>query len=203
MALTKEECEEQRVEKVSAWLDVLVQSARELELEVLSRASETASEAGTDPDPRLRPCEHRSQWMRGRLCLACDNTGLRPATKQERHEGLSIDPYLLDRPRSIVTVKRDESQSARRARDAERLDAIIATLQRNVRLRAGVEVTEGALRSVRIIEQIEQRLGRDGRKILRVLERLSPPVRLAVLRRDPRALRHFARLVPGSLRTPR
>lgn len=200
--LTEEERHAQRVENVAAWLDVIAQSARELELEVLSRQSETASEAGTDPDPRLRPCEHRTEWMRGRLCLACDNTGLRPATRQERNEGLAFDPYLLDRPRSVVTVKRDESQAARRARDGERLDAIIASLQRDARLRAGVEVREGALRSVRVIASMERGLGRTGRKILSVLESLPEDVRRAAIRGDERALSILAALVPGRVRTP-
>jgi len=40
-------------------------------------AVETASEPGVDPNAKTRPCEHRPEWMRGRLCLACDNTGLR------------------------------------------------------------------------------------------------------------------------------
>lgn len=201
--LTEEERHAQRVENVAAWLDVIAQSARELELEVLSRQSETASEAGTDPDPRLRPCEHRTEWMRGRLCLACDNTGLRRATPQERADGLAYDPYLLNPPqRDTYNVARDESPSARRARDAERLDAIIASLRRDARLRSGDEVREGSLRAVRIVSRFDRNLGRDGRKVYDTLARLSPPTRLRVLRRDPKALDLFARLVPGSLRAP-
>lgn len=201
--ITEEERHAQRVANVQAWLAVIEDSMRELELEVLSRSSETASEAGADPDPRLRPCEHRAEWYRGRLCLACDNTGLRPATAKERNEGMAVDPYLLDPPkRDTYAVRRDESTAARRARDGERLDAIIASLQRDSRLRAGVEVREGELRYVRMVDRIERQLGRTGRKILGVLESLPSDLRSDVLRREEHALALFASRIPGRLRAP-
>ena len=199
MKTTREERHAQRVEKIEAWLGVIENSARELELEVLSRPSETASEAGADPDPRVVICRHPASARMGRLCLLCDNTGFARASEVEAEP---VDPYLVDPPREVWAVKRDESDSARRARNAERLDAIIASLQRDARLRAGAEVREGALRSVRLISRVERDLGRDGRKVLRVLEQLSPPGRMAVLSRHPLALDLFARLVPGSLRAP-
>lgn len=135
----------------------------------------------------------------GRLCLLCDNTGFARASEVE---GEHVDPYLVDPPREVWAVRRDESDSARRARNAERLDAIIASLQRDARLRAGAEVHEGPLRSVRLVSRFEQGLGRSGRRVLRTLEQLSPPGRMAVLSRHPRALDLFARLVPGELRPP-
>lgn len=200
--ISEEERHAQRVENVRAWLSVIEESARELELEVLSRPSETASETGVDPDPRLRPCEHRTEWVWGRLCLACDNTGFRRATDQEKREGLAYDLYLLDPPRETYAVRRDESESARRARDAERLDTIIASLQRDARLRAGAEVREEALRGVRIVERLDRQLGRTGRKVLAALESFAPTVRRLVLERDEKALTLLAATIPGRIRAP-
>jgi hypothetical protein len=155
-----------------------------------------------DPDPRLRPCEHRPEWKRGRLCLACDNTGLRRATEKESLDGLAFDPYLLDPPRETFAVRRDESDAARRTRDAERLNAIIASLQRDARLRAGAEVREGALRGVRIIARMERDLGRTGRVILGVLESLPADTRRRALARDEAALAYLAAAIPGRVRKP-
>jgi hypothetical protein len=151
MKVTEEERHAQRLANVSAWLDVIEDSARELEQEVLSRTSETASEAGADPDPRVVLCRHPASARMGRLCLLCDNTGFASAREVE---GERVDPYLVDPPREVWAVRRDESDSARRARNAERLDAIIASLQRDARLRAGVEVREDELRYVRVISRI-------------------------------------------------
>jgi hypothetical protein len=191
-----------RVERVTAWLNLIEDAARELELEVLSRSAETASEAGTDPDPRLRPCEHRPAWMRGRLCLACDNTGLRPATRQEREEGLAYDPYILNPPRTGFAVRRDESAAAKRTRDGERIDALIASLQRDARIRAGVEVREGPLRVLRAVERITRSLGPYGRRVLEGLERLPPSLRRSALAREEEGLRALAESTRGRLRAP-
>jgi hypothetical protein len=191
--------------KVAEWIDVLEETARELELELLSRRSETASEAGADPDPRLRPCEHRTEWHRGRLCLACDNTGLRPATSKEREDGMAFDPYLLTPPRAGYAVTRDQSEAALRARDLEQLSSAIEVLERNARIREGQEVHEGELAAVRLLDRLERGLGRDGRKVAQALGRLqivsSGLYRLA-LARDDRALDLLAQLVPGKLRGP-
>lgn len=194
-----------RAEKVRAWIKVIEEAARDLELEVLSRHSETASETGTDPEPRLRPCEHRPEWRRGRLCLACDNTNLRTATEQERAEGLSYDPYLIDPPRDNYAVKRDQSDSSRRARDIAQLDASIESLERAARLRDGQDVSEGDTRSLRVMETARRTLGRDGLKVLAVLVKIrdaSPGAYRAVLDGHPRALDLVAQAVPGKLRMP-
>lgn len=200
-----EEFQRQRVAKVAAWIDVLEESARELELELLSRRSETASEAGVDPDPRLRPCEHRAEWRRGRLCLACDNTGLRPATKGERAEDMAFDPYLLNPPRERYGVTRDQSDSARRARDLEQLSVAIETLERNARIREGTETHEGPLATVRMMDGLEHRLGRDGRKVARALDflRRSYPLQYRqALDRHPVGLALVAGLIPGRIHAP-
>lgn len=199
---TKEERTARRVENVLSWLEVIEEAARELEADVLSRSSETASEAGADPDPKLRPCEHRREWFRGGLCLACDNTGLRRATQQEREAGLAYDPYFVNPLRGNYTAPPDESTSGRRAREAERIDRVIAELRRDARIRAGAEVHEGALRAVRYIEGAQRALGRMGRKVLREIERLSPELQHRVMARDPAALRLLAEAVPGRLWAP-
>lgn len=138
-----------RAEKIRGWLDVLDSMYDDL----LSRPEETASASGFDPDPRTKPCEHRRVWMREKLCLACDNTGWRPLTRQEREEGLGVDPYGAQIS-SGVTVVRDESQSARRAREARRLDASIASLERMARIRAGLDAQEGReARTFRVVSR--------------------------------------------------
>jgi len=126
-----------RVSAVHEWLDALEAMYEDL----LSRPEETASAAGFDPDPRTKPCEHRRVWMRGKLCLACDNTGWRPLTRLEREEGLGVDPYSAQ-VSGGVTVVRDESPSAKRARALRQLDASIAALERSARIRAGLDVAE-------------------------------------------------------------
>jgi hypothetical protein len=42
-----------------------------------------------DDAPKKRPCECRAQWQRGRLCLACNNTGWRRIADGEH----GTDPY--------------------------------------------------------------------------------------------------------------
>jgi hypothetical protein len=64
--------------RVIAWL---LDEYEELCAGLVSRASETASLSGWDESPERRPCEHRSEWRRGKLCLGCDNTGWRPLTE--------------------------------------------------------------------------------------------------------------------------
>ncbi len=192
--------------KVRLWIDVLKESAQDVEALTLSRTSETASEAGADPDPKLRPCEHRVEWRRGSLCLACDNTNLRRASAQERADGLAYDPMLLDPPRSTYTVVRDQSASGKKARDSEALDASIATLEHNERLRSGEEQREAReARFIRGLRGIERGLGRDGRKVLCALASLRVANRdyyVRAMRGDEAALAVVAALVPGRLRAP-
>jgi hypothetical protein len=60
----------------------------------------------------MRPCEHRLEWYWGRLCLACENTGWRKATKKELKDGLAFDPYLDGAPRSADDTSTAESTSS-------------------------------------------------------------------------------------------
>lgn len=154
-----------RAEKIREWFDVLDAMYEDL----LSRPEETASAAGFDPDPRRKPCEHRRVWMREKLCLACDNTGWRPLTRLERDEGLGVDPYSAQLS-SGVTVVRDESPAARRARDLRQLDASISALERMARIRAGLDVPEGReARAFRVVARKHRTLNKilSGLKILR------------------------------------
>jgi len=126
----------QRADKIADWLIWI----DEVYANLISRRSETGSIAGFDDKPRSRPCEHRRAWMRGNLCLACENTNWRPLTIQEREEGLGIDPYAADLHRDRVVVV--ESTSRRKAREAAHIDNIIDTCKRYERVRAGLEVLE-------------------------------------------------------------
>lgn len=145
-----------RAEKIAGWLVYL----DELYEGLLSRPTETASVSGFDATPRARPCECRAVWRHGRLCLACDNTGWRPLTRQEREESLGVDPYSAAISAGVTIVK-DESPSARKARDAERLDSVLAALQRNARIRAGLDVTEGRdSRTFRLVSRKDATLDR-------------------------------------------
>lgn len=154
---------------------------------LLSRPEETASITGFDDDPRQRPCEHRREWMRGKLCLACDNTGWRRRARNE--EGL--DPYATEVKAAGVRVV--ESASAKRAREGERIDKIIEGLKRDARLRAGVEVREGPMdRFVRHVGRKDRQLV----KIIRTIERLRAR---GVDRITPLLL---AAEVPGRIREP-
>jgi hypothetical protein len=126
-----------RIRKLRAWFAYL----DDVYADVLSRPSEFASPSGFDPEPDVRPCEHHANWKRGKLCLACDNTGWRPLTRREREEAAGIDPYSAQTSKGI-TIVRDESPASRRARASERIDADIAVLTRNERIRRGSELPE-------------------------------------------------------------
>jgi hypothetical protein len=120
--------------------------------DLLSRGSETNSESGFDHLPTTRPCEHRAAWYRRKLCLACDNTGWRRATKKEKDEGLAFDPYSRNLPKSQVSFI--ESESSRRAQQASRLDSIIASLDHHADIRDGDDIVESReLRQFRIVAQ--------------------------------------------------
>lgn len=187
-----------RVAKIEGWLDRLNEDFEAL----LSRAHETSGEAGFDPAPRLRPCEHRREWMRGRLCLACDNTGLRRATEKERIEGRAYDPYSLNLPKTTTGVRVDASDAARRSRDIARLDASIASLQRDARIRAGAEVVEDPiLRALRLVARRPPAL----RKIERALGHMRevyPDIYVGLYSRKKRSLQALALLVPGRIEPP-
>jgi hypothetical protein len=120
--------------------------------DLLSRPSETNSESGFNPLPTTRPCEHRAAWYRRKLCLACDNTGWRRATKKEQDEGLACDPYSRNLPKSQVSFI--ESESSRRAQQASRLDSIISALDHHALIRDGDDIVESReLRQFRLAAQ--------------------------------------------------
>jgi hypothetical protein len=185
-----------RAEKIEKWLECSGDLENQVYGDLLSRREETASLSGWNHQPKTRPCECRIQWLRGRLCLACDNTGWRPCAPGE--EG--IDPY------SAQVEKRgswllNESDSTKRAAAQHRMDNEIDMLERFARIRQGFEGLESReLRAVRIvsgtrylpmIRQIEQAL-----KILLIYR---PNVLSSPRRALARALAH---LVEGRLYWP-
>lgn len=184
-----------------AWLDVIDEAALDLEREILSRRSETASETGTDPDPDLVVCRHPAANRRGRLCLSCENTGF---VKAKLADGEPVDPYLIDPP-SRYGVVRDQSEASRRARDLAQLDAAIDSLERAARVREGRDVQEGETRAIRMMATASRSLGRDGRKVLAAvtwIKRSDPGTYRGILERDEVALGHLALVIHGSLRAP-
>lgn len=130
---------EERATRLALWWPILSEPYEGL----ISRTENASSDPGFDTDPRTKPCEHRLEWRRANLCLACGEhyrkPGWRPLTREERHDKMGVDPYSAELSAGI-TIVRDESPSSRRARESERVNAEIATLQRNVRIRAGAEV---------------------------------------------------------------
>ena len=200
--LSEQVLHDRRIAKIESWLDWLQDAEREFEEIVLSRASELASETGADPDPRLRPCEHRVEWMRGGLCLACDNTGLRRATEKERLEGLAYDPYFIDPPRSTYAVVRDESEAARRTAAMERLNTEIAKLQANARIRAGVEVPDDRMTALMRRVASTRRDHPSLRKLewaLSVLGRQDKRLAARAWARDPAVLELISKLIRGRI----
>jgi hypothetical protein len=159
-----------RVSKIEGWLAYL----ESVYAELISRPSESPAPPGFDAGPRTRPCEHRPVWRRGRLCLACDNTGWRPIAKGE--EG--IDPYTTDIKTRFAVV---ESDSSRKARLGAYLDDRIEALRRSQRIQLGVEVPEG--RDLAAVRRAEGRLGQFGRRLARELRRRpgASPLELATV----------------------
>jgi hypothetical protein len=149
---------ENRVSKIEDWLAFLERVYAEL----LSRPSESPAPPGFDAGPRTRPCEHRPVWRRGRLCLACDNTGWRPIAAGE--EG--IDPYTTDIKTRYAVV---ESDSSRKARLGAYLDDKIEALRRSRRIQLGIEVPEG--RELAAIRRAEGQLGQFGRRLAKEMRR--------------------------------
>lgn len=181
----------QRAERVLDWLDYL----DKLYVGLLSRSA-TESEAGFDPSPRCRPCECRVKWRRGNLCLACDNTKWRSLTREERAENLGVDPYSAQ-VSSGITIVKDESPAAQKARAAQNLDSIISVLQRNERIRSGLDVAESPeARTFRRVSSKDVTLNR----ILIAIERLRVS-RLWPLDRMTLALL-LAKIVPGRIYPP-
>jgi hypothetical protein len=176
-----------KAEKVQAWLELLFDPEKALLLEsevyadLISRREETSSLSGfhtpslSDPGPRTRPCECRPPWLRGRLCLACENTGWRRLAPGE--EG--IDPYSAQVPKrsSFLLV---EADSTKKAAAQARMDNEIDALRRLERIREGFEAMENRdLRDVRIL---------DTRRYIPMLRRLEAALKALVAAR-PEALR--------------
>jgi hypothetical protein len=160
---------ERRADKLEEWLD-----AREARYhDLLSRSSEFATEAGFDSAPLYHLCEHRAEWMHGKLCLACDNSGWRKATAGERADGRALDPYAADLNPGAVVVH--ESAASKRARERQRLDTIIGGLERNERIRVGLEAPEDPMmRAYRIVRVGEPRFAARLRRGLELVSTLAP-----------------------------
>lgn len=195
----QQQIDTKRIEKINGWLDWLDEVNREYEEIVLSRREETASETGVDPDPSVVICRHPPSARMGDLCLLCDNTGFARAREVE---GEPVDPYLIDPPRSGYAVHRDESAAARRTASMERLNSEIARLQRDTRVRAGVEVPDdrvtALLRRVTALKRNHPTL----RKIewaLGLMRRYDAPMYRRALARDEDALLLLSRVIRGRI----
>ena len=180
-----------RASDIADWL-VYVEN---LYADLISRPTETGSSSGFDPEPRVKPCEHRAEWRRGRLCLGCDNTNWRPLTPQEREENLGIDPYAAEVKRDVVIV---ESDSMRKARESARMDNVIAALERASQVRAGLEVQETVeSRTFRLVSHKHH----DLIKISDVIRQLRQDVPALLERISLDQLCWLvAKIMPGSLR---
>lgn len=121
-----------RAERIRGWFEYLDELYDAVGLDTAN----LPTLPGFDNEPRMKPCEHRAEWMRGRLCLGCDNTGWRPLTRVERQEEQGIDPYAADLPKHRHVLV--ESDGAKRARESRLMDAVIAQLERNALIREGV-----------------------------------------------------------------
>ena len=154
----------EKADVVMLWFDWIEEQYADL----LSRLAETDSLTGFNDLPDTRPCEHRAQWRRGKLCLGCDNTGWRKATHKEREEGLARDPYSFDLPKSQVKVV--ETESSRRAQEAARIDSIIATLDRHARVREGKDSLED--KNVRQFRMVTHR-PKAARQVIAALRRVQ------------------------------
>jgi hypothetical protein len=187
MYLTEAERIATRAEKIESWFDYL----DGLYGDLMSRPEETSSLAGWNDAPKTKPCECRIQWQRGRLCLACDNTGWRSIADGET----GIDPYSagVKQRTSFLLV---ESDGAKKARGQRQMDSTILRLERNELVRQGLELPEGSdARFFRLVAKIHSTLD----KILLVIGWLfgrKPDFRMASRGQVAFVL---AQLVPGRL----
>ena len=154
MRLTEEE-KRARLEEKAAIVDEWFVWIRERYESFVSRVETGMAGQGFDSNPDSKPCEHRREWRRGKLCLACDTTGWRKATKQEKKDGLARDPYSFNLPKE--QTKMVESDSSRRAHHAALLDAEIDKLRLNERVREGTDILEDrSLRQYRVAMSFPQ-----------------------------------------------
>ncbi len=189
----------QKMEKVRGWLDYL----DEMYDVLLSRKSETASTSGWDDRPRLRPCEHRLEWKRGQLCLACDNTGLRPLASGE--EG--IDPYALGasaiRGGFTASTNLDETEAQRRSARSQKLTSALEALERQSAVRDGIEAEEDAiLVKLRKVSRKPRSLRRVERALAVMRETEPDDYALVGRPEETRALLRLTLLVRGQLDPP-
>lgn len=176
----------ERASKIDGWLAYL----EDLYEGLISRTSETNSIAGFDPTPEQTPCRHPQRHMRGRLCLVCENTGWRRVYPWEQ----GIDPYATDLKPGVTVAL--QSPSATAAAQAERINALIAALERGARVESGEEAPETReLRNFRLVAHKHTSLVR----IIATLGhmRSAHPSLLRLPRPDLCAL--LARIVPGSI----
>jgi hypothetical protein len=125
--LTEAERIKSRAEKIESWFDYL----DGLYGDLMSRPEETSSLAGWNDAPKTRPCECRIQWQRGRLCLACDNSGWRKLAVGE----IGVDPYSVE-IKPGWKKKEDDPPPKDSYWD-------IQGLERNALIRDGLEIPEG------------------------------------------------------------
>lgn len=157
----------QRADRLELWWPLLNEPYDNL----ISRSEYPTAQGGQDKHPHSKPCEHRLAWRVGKLCLGCDNTGWRRLTKAERANEQGIDPYLTNIS-SGITIIRDESPTSRRVRESKTRDAQLAALQRDARIRAGVEAEEDRMmRNYRMVENKRRTVVRitKGVEILRLV----------------------------------
>lgn len=185
-----------RAEKIEQWLEYSGDLENQVYGDLLSRPEETASLSGWNDQAKTRPCECRIQWLRGRLCLACDNTGWRPCAPGE--EG--IDPYSAQVPKrgSFLLI---ESDATKKVAAQQRMDAQIDMLARFERIRHGYEGMESReLRAMRIVES---------RRLVCTLRKIEEAIKLLLLYRPnvlsaPKRVlaRALAHLVKGRIYRP-
>jgi hypothetical protein len=177
-----------RAEKIESWFVYL----DGLYADLMSRPEETSSLAGWNDAPKTKPCECRVQWQRGRLCLACDNTGWRPIADGE----VGIDPYSAQVPKraSFLLI---ESDATRKVAGQRRMNSTITVLERNAFIRAGTELAEG--QDARIFRTVSSKSATLN-KILWGLALLLHFDAEAVRRASREALaRALAHILPGRL----
>ena len=191
--MTESERLKKREEHIRNWLIYV----HDLYADLVSRPSEQASVSGFDAEPSVKPCEHRLPWRRGKLCLACDNTGWRKLTHREKVDNEGIDPYAAEVSRGITIVK-DESAASVKQRHDKRIDAILLSLESAEKVQSGEEAKETTeSRNFRIVAEKHASL----RKILASIEQLKSDHPMLYWRMSGEQLvRLLARIVPGRIR---
>jgi len=126
----------ERAEIVLLWFDWIEGKYDDM----ISREESASAPAGFDAAPVSRPCEHRREWRRGKLCLACDNTGWRKSTAKEKQDGIAFDPYAFEVPDTKVKV--NDSASSKFEQEAAKITSILSMLANHAAIRAGEDFAE-------------------------------------------------------------